>query len=122
VDIRAGDAVLVRSGWTKHFNDREAYLGDRTGAPGPDAAAVQWLIERGVRVTGGDTIAYEVRVPGRNEAPGHGLLLVDAGVPIIEVMDLEVLGRDRVYHFVFVVSPLKLVGATGSPVRPIAIA
>ncbi len=122
VEIQPGDAVLVRSGWTKRFNDREQYLGGETGAPGPDAAAIRWLIARGIRVTGGDTIAYELRVPGRNEAPGHGLLLVDAGVPIIEVMDLEALSRDRIYRFLFVVSPLKLVGATGSPVRPIAIA
>jgi hypothetical protein len=35
---------------------------------------------------------------------------------------MEDLARDGVYEFLFMVSPLKLVGATGSPVRPMAVA
>jgi len=46
---------------------------------------------------------------------------VEAGVHIIEVMDLSRLADSGVSEFVFVATPLKLVGATGSPIRPIAL-
>ena len=54
--------------------------------------------------------------------PGHLLLLVRAGIPIIENLNLEQLAAAKVHEFVFVCLPLKMRGATGSPVRPIAIA
>ena len=52
----------------------------------------------------------------------HVLMLVDHGIHLIEVMRLEDLARDRVYEFVFIAAPLPMAGATGSPVRPLAIA
>ena len=54
--------------------------------------------------------------------PGHILLLVRAGIPIIENLNLEELASAGVHEFAFVCLPLKMRGATGSPVRPIAIA
>jgi kynurenine formamidase len=54
--------------------------------------------------------------------PGHVLMLVRAGIPIIENLNLEELAAARVYEFGFVCLPLKMRGATGSPVRPIALA
>ena len=54
--------------------------------------------------------------------PGHLLLLVRAGIPIIENLNLEELAAERVHEFAFVCLPLKMRGATGSPVRPIALA
>jgi kynurenine formamidase len=36
-------------------------------------------------------------------------------------MWLEELAKDQVYEFVFIAAPLKLRGATGSPLRPLAI-
>jgi kynurenine formamidase len=50
------------------------------------------------------------------------LLLVRAGIPIIENLNLEELAEARVHEFAFVCLPLKMRGATGSPVRPIALA
>jgi kynurenine formamidase len=47
---------------------------------------------------------------------------VEHGVHIIENIDLEALAADRVHQFLFVCLALPLVGATGSPVRPIAVA
>lgn len=123
VEVRAGDAVFVRSGWTAHWGDAETFLGHVGGAPGPDESAARWLIEHRVRLTGAETIAYEWIPPGRGHAllPVHRLLLVEAGIHIIEAMNLEAAARDRAWEFVFVLTPLKLVGATGVPVRPIAI-
>ena len=54
--------------------------------------------------------------------PAHVLLLVREGIPIIENLNLEELAAARVHEFAFVCLPLKMRGATGSPVRPIAIA
>jgi len=48
-------------------------------------------------------------------------LITRHGIQILEMVNLEELARDRVYTFLFIASPLKLAGATGSPVRPIAI-
>lgn len=53
--------------------------------------------------------------------PGHLILLVRHGIYIIENLNLEELARDKCYEFTFVSLPLKIQGATGSPVRPIAI-
>jgi kynurenine formamidase len=124
VDVRAGDAVLVRTGWpVGRYHDAAALVGRGTGVPGPDESAARWLAQRDVRVTGADTIAYEWLAPdaGHSLLPVHRILLVENGIHIVEVMALEELAVDRVYEFLFVLAPLKLVGATGSPVRPLAI-
>ena len=51
----------------------------------------------------------------------HSLLLPAKGIQIIEMLNLEGLAKDKVYEFLFVVLPLKIIGGTASPVRPIAI-
>ena len=123
VEVREGDAVLIRSGWPAHWDDSELFRGLRSGAPGPDESAARWLAERKVRLTGGETIAYEHIPAGRGHAllPVHVILLVESGIHIIEVMDLSELAGDRVSEFLFVLTPLKVVGATGVPVRPVAL-
>jgi kynurenine formamidase len=124
LEVRRGDAVLVRSGWpVGRYGDPAAYVGAATGVPGPDITAARWLSERGVRVTGADTIAYEWLAPGAGHArlPVHVHLLAERGIHIVEVMDLEELARDGVTEFLFVLIPLRIAGATGSPVRPLAL-
>jgi kynurenine formamidase len=90
------------------------------------AAGSRWLIDRKVRAVGADNMAFDVIGPTDPELgvtlPGHVLLLVRAGVPIIENLNLEQLAEAKVHEFAFVCLPLKMRGATGSPVRPIAIA
>jgi kynurenine formamidase len=39
----------------------------------------------------------------------------------METLKLDELLDAKVHEFIFVVSPLRLVGATGSPVRPLAL-
>jgi kynurenine formamidase len=124
VEVREGDAVLVRTGWpVGRFENPEAFLGWAGGVPGPDVTAARWLAGHGVRVTGADTIVYEWLEAGAglSRLPVHVILLVEHGVPIIEVMDLEGLARDRAWTFLLVAAPLKIVGATGSPMRPLAL-
>lgn len=120
---RPGDAVLVRSGWARHWGEPERYLGHASGVPGPDVSAAEWLAERKARVTGHDSMAYEWLAPGAGHSllPAHKVLLVDAGVYIIENLNLEELAAAGVYEFLFICVPLRLVGATGCPVRPLAV-
>jgi kynurenine formamidase len=124
VEVGPGDAVLVRSGWpVGRYQDNAAYAGWTTGVPGPDESAARWLAKRRVRVSGADTIAYECLAPGAGHSslPVHTILLYEYGIHIVEVMALEELAADRVYEFLFLLVPLKLMGATGSPVRPLAV-
>jgi kynurenine formamidase len=122
VEIRPGDAVLIRTGWSSlwpelSFADREH------GSPGPGVEAARWLADRRIGVAGGETIAFEVIHPGAGHAtlPVHRVLLVEAGINIIEVMDLRPLAPTDRHEFGFVLAPLKIRGATGSPVRPLAL-
>ena len=122
-EVRAGDAVLIRTGWASHWNDPEMFVGGRLGEPGPDESAAAWLCERQIRLTGAETIGYEWIPPGRGHAllPVHRILLVEHGVHIIEMLNLSALAEERVSEFLFVAAPLKLLGATASPIRPVAV-
>ena len=120
----AGDVVLVRSGWGRQFDEgTEAYLGRATGVPGVGEAGARWLAARGVLAVGADTIAFERLPPGGGHAllPAHRVLLVQHGIYIVEALALEELAAAAVREFTFVLTPLNLVGATGSPVRPLAV-
>jgi kynurenine formamidase len=119
-----GDVVLVRTGWAWLWDDPEAFVGYTTGVPGPGEEAAGWLARFGIRASGSDTIAYEAIAPGagHSKLPVHRRFLVDEGIHIIETMNLEGLAEARVHEFLFVAAPLKLVGGTGSPLRPLALA
>lgn len=125
IPVTPGDVVLIRSGWGQHFHapDRSVYLGSESGVPGVSEAGAIWLAEKGIHAAGADTIAFERIAPGQGHSvlPAHRVMLVEHGIYLIETMNLEELARDRVYEFTFVMAPLRLVGATGSPVRPLAV-
>lgn len=122
--IQPGDAVLVHSGWGAHFDDPERYLGTDTGVPGVGEAGARWLADQGAALAGADTLAFECLPAGQGHAllPAHRVLLVEEGINIIEALDLDRLAADEVYEFVFVLSHLNIYGATGAPVRPLALA
>ena len=117
---QAGDVVLVRTGnGPRWHQDAQDYL----DGPGMAGAVSAWLAERRVRAVGADNVAWDQR-EDREEAytlPGHVLLLVRSGIHILENLTLEELAEAGAHEFVVVCLPLKLVGATGSPVRPVAL-
>jgi len=120
LELRRGDIVLVRTGKMQVWPD-PAYLD--MPMPGIDLAAARFLCEEaGAMIVGADTAALEA-FPGREEgyAPVHCYMFATAGTPILEVVNLEELAAEGVDEFVFVGMPLPLRGATGSPLRPIAI-
>jgi kynurenine formamidase len=120
VKVGARDAVLVRTGWARRWGEAARYVDGEAGCPGVDADGARWLVARGVSLTGDDTPYYEVHPRGDDNV--HALLIADHGVLILENLNLERLAADGVARFLLVVLPLPLVGATGSPVRPVALA
>lgn len=124
VKVGEGDVALVRSGWGQRFDDgADAYTGKSTGVPGVSEAGARWLAGRRIRAAGADTIAFEKLAPGEGHAllPAHRVLLVESGIYIVETLALEELAAAGATEFTFVLVPLKLLGATGSPVRPLAV-
>lgn len=121
ISIEPGDIVLIRTGWGRYFGaDNARYL---SGEPGIDVPAAQWLTAQGAIAIGADTMALEV-LPNPDPAKGlpvHQHCLAEAGVHIIENLALEELAADGVASFCLIVLPPKIRGATGAPVRPVAI-
>lgn len=118
VDVQPDDVVLLRTGWARYFEEPARFLSEGRG-PGPAEEGARWLSSRRIFAAGSDTISFE-HVPNPS-MPAHVHLLVDSGIHIMECLNLEQLAAARASVFLFVALPLKLRGATGSPIRPIAI-
>jgi kynurenine formamidase len=119
--IREGDAVLLRTGNAARWDDPESYL----AGPGLGREAAEWLAHRRPVLVGCDNVALDVLGHIDPELgtslPCHVVLLVRNGIYILENLCLDELAAHGVRTFAFVCLPLKLRGATGSPVRPLAI-
>jgi hypothetical protein len=110
-DIRPGDALLFNFGWWRLWPD-PARVNAAAPGVGPEVAA--WIVERRVSMVGSDTttdVAMAV----------HQKATLENGIFNLEWMRFEDLLADRAYEFLFVFTPLRLKGATGSPGRPLAI-
>ena len=121
VQVREGDVVLVRTGFATLWQDEAAYL----SAAGVSKSANLWIADRRVRAVGADNMAWDClqeRDPETNMMLfGHAHLLVTHGIHIIENLNLEALSAAGCREFCFVALPLKFRGATGSPIRPLAL-
>ena len=121
VDVRKGDVLLVRTGYAALWHDEAEYL----RAAGVAKSGTLWAVERGVGAVGADNMAWDV--PGERDPDSgatlfaHLHLLVKKGVYILENLNLDTLARDRQWRFAFLGIPLKFQGATGSPIRPLAL-
>lgn len=116
-----GDVVLIRTGQAQHYENADHYLHNY---PGISLDAVKWLVEdQGVMLLGADNLSFEAFPPERedNWVPVHTFLLAEKGVMFIEQMYLEEISAEKVYEFAFIAASLKLRGASGSPMRPVAI-
>jgi kynurenine formamidase len=121
VEVRSGDALLVRTGYGPLWSDQAAYL----DAAGVAKSGTLWAADKGVVAVGADNMAWDVP-DARDPETGatlfaHVYLLPQKGIYILENLNLEELARDRRWEFAFLAVPLKLTGATGSPVRPLAL-
>jgi len=123
VEVRAGDSVLIRTGYGRYFEtDKAKYMGLR---PGPGESASKWLAEKKAFLTGDDQLSYEVYPQKGTVFPAHRILIADNGIYIVENFNLEelsqVLAGRKNYEFILVLNPLRLRGMTGSPLNAFAI-
>ena len=118
--LRPGDSALVRTGWYKAWyeSDPDTYFASQPGV-GPDAAL--WLYDQGMALLGTDTSGTEVIPMPDPERTTHGVMIVERGVHLIEIMDLEVVADEGLYEFLFICLPLRITGATGSWIRAVAV-
>jgi kynurenine formamidase len=118
-EIMVGDVVLVRTGRMRLWPDPAAYS---VAEPGLNLEGARFLARAGAMVIGSDNIALEQMPTAdpENYNVVHTYLLGEAGVPILEVVNLEELAAECVYRFAFVGGAIRLRGATGSPIRPVA--
>jgi kynurenine formamidase len=110
VGVEAGDILLFR-GWPGHHTD-EGFL----RCAGMSGAAAEWAVARGIKALGCDLATPDD--PRDLTRPVH-LALLGRGIPIMEhVVNLEAIPARR---FQFVGVPLKIKGASGSPIRAFAM-
>jgi kynurenine formamidase len=121
VQVRAGDVLLVRTGYAPFWTDETKYL----AAAGIGKSGSIWAADKGVVAVGADNMAWDAmheKDPETNMALfGHAHLLVRHGIHIIENLNLEELSASGHVEFTFIGVPLKFRGATGSPIRPLAL-
>lgn len=135
--IGTGDCVFLYTGHGDIWHPRDwdtfdaAEKARRTalfnsGEPGFGISACEYLAERKIILTGADTWAVEAvgkGAGGENVQPFecHIKMQTKRGIWNIENLDLSQLVADKAYEFLFVWSPLKMKGATGSPGNPVAL-
>lgn len=125
--VEPGDVVLVRTGslggWGAAGSDHEALRGPDTA--GLTLRSARWLIEEcGALLIGSDTSTLEVvpAVDGDRSFPVHAYALVEQGVHLGELHNLEELAADRVYRFCYVaLSPRVRATTAAFALRPIAL-
>jgi len=119
--LQPGDAVVIHTGWGKLWGKENARY--EKSRPGIGVDAAQWLIRQDPMLVGSDNSGVEIdpNPDPRLNGPVHQIFLVVNGVHLVENMKLDELAEKRVYEFAFIMQPLKIQGATGSPVVPIAV-
>ena len=123
VRVEEGDILLLRTG---NYKRRLTQGPTDDGNPGPQAALIPWLHERGVVVLGSDTgnDVVPAEYPNIGSAVHH-IGIVSMGLWILDNANLEELAqacaeRNR-WEFLLSMGPLRLQYGTGSPVNPIAV-
>ncbi|MEQ8964976.1 MAG: cyclase family protein [Azospirillaceae bacterium] len=119
-EVRRGDVVLVHTGWGKHWNDADTTL---SGEPGLGKACAEWAIEHDIICWGLDQFATDpipFEFPGE-ALPMHIAMLTKAGIRLMENVRMTEIVDNRIYEFLIIAAPLKIKGATGSPVRLVAL-
>jgi len=115
VNIEKGDAAIIYTGFSKDGADEE---------PGIGIDAARWIVKKEFGIVGSDAPRTEyVRKGMKTYLPVHRYLIAEKGILIIDNMNLENLAKalgDR-QEFLLIILPLRLSGATASPINPIAI-
>jgi kynurenine formamidase len=125
IRVGSGDVLLVRTGrWERVRQKGQWNFLER--AAGMHASVAKWLKARDVAVIGCDGVS-DVMPSGVEDRlnPLHELVLVGLGMPILDNLDLDAVAaaaRERQrWEFLYVGTPLRVVGGTGSPLNPLAV-
>jgi kynurenine formamidase len=127
VKVGAGDILLVRTGWLRHFTVDDSVAAFWDGAAGLDLACADWLHARDVAAVCSDNWGIERRDPteATSGLPLHCVLIRDMGMSLGEIFVLDELAadcaEDGVWEFFLAAPPLKVVGGVGTPITPLAI-
>ncbi|HEY7058526.1 MAG TPA: cyclase family protein, partial [Vicinamibacterales bacterium] len=119
--LEPGDAVIINTGWGRLWDaDGAKYA---KGWPGIGVGAAEWLVRQNPMLVGSDNMGVEINPnPDKQlSLPVHQIMLVVNGIHLVEALKLDELAAAHVYEFAFIVQPLKIQGATGSTIAPIAI-
>ena len=125
IKIKKGDILLLRTGRWEQLR-QEGYWDFTKLATGFHFTVAEFLKERDVAAIGCDGVSdvYPSGIEAKRDAL-HELVLVDLGMPIFDNMDLDLLSIElkklNRSTFFFVANPLKIKGATGAPINPVAI-
>src|SRR5438094_5520873 len=119
--LQAGDAIIINTGWGKLWGKENVRYAKTD--PGIGVAAAEWLAKQNPMLIGSDNWSVEVNQnpDPKISSPVHQILLAVNGIHIVESLKLDELAAKRVNEFAFILEPLKLKGATGSTVAPIAV-
>lgn len=121
ITLEKGDAILIRTGWSRYWGTDNTRYGN--ASPGIGVAAAQWLARQDPMLIGADNPSVEIspNPDPKLSLPVHQILLAVNGIHLLENLKLEELAAKKVYEFAFVIQPLRMKGATGSTVAPVAI-
>ncbi|MCI0768922.1 MAG: cyclase family protein [Chloroflexi bacterium] len=127
VRIESGDIVLVRTGWWRVFTENRDAHAWVMGQPGLSWTCAEWLWRHEAAAVACDNVAVEVLPPEIEDTPlaFHLLAIRDMGMILGEMWDMEALGQDcaddGVYEFQLVAPPIRVTGAVGTPLNPLAM-
>ena len=131
-DIKIGDILLVRSGWTEDYYSRSeeenSKLGLRKHATWAGVEQTQqmiyWLHDCYFSAVAGDAPCFEAW-PTKEKSMLHEYLLAMWGMPLGEMLDLEkaaqICRRNGRWTFFFTSAPANCVGGVSSHVNGTAI-
>lgn len=125
VRVEEGDVLFLRTGNGRRKRAPRDVRGPMAGYASWDARCLPWLRARGVAMLGSDTASDVTPTPYQTAGnPIHAVGIVAMGLWLMNNCDLEELAatsqRLQRSTFQFVLAPLRWIGATGSPVNPIA--
>ena len=119
--LRPGDAPIINTGWwTNWTKDPAKFV--RVN-PGLTTAASEWLARQDPMLVGMDVAPISVTPdpdPKLNN-PSHQIFLVVNGIHLLENLKLDQLLASGAQEFALVLQPIKMTGATGSTVAPVAM-
>ncbi|KIX92812.1 uncharacterized protein Z520_11475 [Fonsecaea multimorphosa CBS 102226] len=133
-DIKIGDVLFIRAGWTQDYNERNAAENKALSARAPnqrtsagvkqEPAILDWLHDCYFAAVAGDAPGFQ-RWPSPERYLLHEYIIALWGMPLGELLDLEKMSRlaqkNRRWTFFFSSSPLNTPGGVASPVNGTAI-